>query len=230
MNSRLAAFYEAHPEMAPRDPIPDVRAAADRWAGASFTGDWSSIQATRGPEIARWYEGAPMSDPAARPSFEAMANETRRQFDFLTSPKGLGIDVSVSDTDPYANPAEMSADIERGKMKVLGTAVTGAHDYFDNDTNDMFRAVHDVFGHAGTGRGFDRHGEEAAWLSHSRMYTPAARPAMTAETRGQNSALNYGSNPGVFAPQKIITAPAAFSGIGRRGAQLAGVLGKQWGV
>jgi hypothetical protein len=84
----------------------------------------------------------------------------------------------------------------------------------------MFRAVHDVFGHAATGRGFDRHGEEAAWLSHIRMYSPAARPAVTTETRGQNSVLNFGSRPGTFPEQKVVTLPSGslVAPIGRRAA------------
>ena len=59
--------------------------------------------------------------------------------------------------------------------------------------NDVFRAVHDAFGHNGPGNPFFRApGEERAWGHHSLMYSPAARPAMTTETRGQNSWLNYG--------------------------------------
>jgi hypothetical protein len=58
--------------------------------------------------------------------------------------------------------------------------------------NDLFRAVHDVFGHAKEGVGFRHDGEENAWRQHLHMYSPTARPAMTAETRGQNSWVNFG--------------------------------------
>ena len=57
--------------------------------------------------------------------------------------------------------------------------------------NDMFRAVHDYFGHAIKGNSFGPKGEEIAWASHAQMYSPLARIAMTAETRGQNSFVNY---------------------------------------
>ena len=63
----------------------------------------------------------------------------------------------------------------------------------DAVANDAFRAVHDIFGHFGSGNPFFRHkGEERAFLEHSRMYSPEARGAMASETRGQNSWLNFG--------------------------------------
>ena len=171
--------------------------------------------------IAHEYEAAPMYDAAAEPHFRAMAEETKRQFDFMTKPKsegGLGVDVSVTQDDPYKRAAHMMQDAANSKFKVLSTQVTGGHPFFTNDENDMFRAVHDFFGHAATGRGFDPHGEEAAFRSHYAMFSPQARPAMATETRGQNSALNFGSNPGKFAPQKVVTLPSTqlITPIGRR--------------
>ena len=58
--------------------------------------------------------------------------------------------------------------------------------------NDLFRAVHDAFGHGLEGAGFRARGEENAWQAHAKMYTGLARGAMTSETRGQNSWLNFG--------------------------------------
>lgn len=59
------------------------------------------------------------------------------------------------------------------------------------NSNEMFRAVHDYFGHAIKGNTFGPMGEEVAWASHAQMYSPLARIAMSAETRGQNSFVNY---------------------------------------
>lgn len=59
------------------------------------------------------------------------------------------------------------------------------------NSNEMFRAVHDYFGHAIKGNAFGPIGEEVAWASHAQMYSPLARIAMSAETRGQNSFVNY---------------------------------------
>lgn len=79
--------------------------------------------------------------------------------------------------------------------------------------NDLFRAVHDAFGHGLEGAGFRARGEENAWQSHSRLYTGSAIGAMTSETRGQNSWVNYGpkgeqnrtasGEDTIFADQKV---------------------------
>lgn len=58
--------------------------------------------------------------------------------------------------------------------------------------NDLFRAVHDAFGHGLEGAGFRARGEENAWQAHARLFTGPAVGAITTETRGQNSWLNYG--------------------------------------
>lgn len=58
--------------------------------------------------------------------------------------------------------------------------------------NDLFRAVHDAFGHGLEGSGFRARGEENAWQAHVRLFTGSAVAAITTETRGQNSWLNYG--------------------------------------
>jgi hypothetical protein len=94
-------------------------------------------------------------------------------------------------------------------LQATGIIVDGRHLL----ANDVFRIVHDYFGHIKDGHGFRAEGEENAWQSHAAMYTPLARRAMTTETRGQNSWLNYGphgetnrsaSTPEtIFAPQKV---------------------------
>jgi hypothetical protein len=52
--------------------------------------------------------------------------------------------------------------------------------------------VHDAFGHGLEGAGFRAQGEENAWQAHVRLFTGSAVGAITSETRGQNSWLNYG--------------------------------------
>lgn len=58
--------------------------------------------------------------------------------------------------------------------------------------NDVFRVVHDYFGHAKDGNKFGATGEENAYRAHKQMYSPEAQKALTTETRGQNSWVNYG--------------------------------------
>jgi hypothetical protein len=153
--------------------------------------------------LAQAYHALPMNDPGAHAAFADMAAQVHRQYDHLTN--RMGIRVEPVDRDPYKNHLEMAHDLEHNRhLAVLSTRATGPHGFFDDETNDRFRAVHDAFGHAATGRAFDRHGEEAAWLAHSRMFTGPARHAMTTETRGQNATLIA---TGRFAPQKAALMP-----------------------
>lgn len=168
--------------------------------------------------VGNWYANAPMVDAASEAAYRAMAEDTARQFDMLTSPTsrgGLGVDVSVSSVDPYDTSKiegvrRMIEDMNNRKLAVLSTGATGGHPFFTNDQNDMFRAIHDAFGHGATGRGFNRHGEEAAYRSHSRMYSPEARPALASETRAQNAYVNQF---GDFGPQKMVTLPAELAAL-----------------
>lgn len=153
--------------------------------------------------IGRAYDSLPEHDESALPHFHAMREEVARQFDHLTN--HMGVHVEAVDHDPYRNVHEMVHDVQNNKrLKVLQTAVTGGHPFFSNDENDKFRAVHDAFGHAATGRGFDAHGEEGAYLAHARMFSHRALPAMTSETRGQNASLHLN---GDFGPQRVAVLP-----------------------
>ena len=169
--------------------------------------------------IADAYDRMPEFSREAVPAYRQMAHETGRQFDFMTKPRsrgGMGIDVEVTKHDPYGQRdvhdivGELRHDVvNKNRISVLSTAATGGHAVFSNDEKDMFRAVHDVFGHLGSGRGIDAHGEEAAFQKHSRMFSPLARSAMATETRGQNAALH---KHGSFQEQKIGLLPEHMQG------------------
>ena len=73
--------------------------------------------------------------------------------------------------------------------------------------NDKFRAVHDYFGHSIEGYQFGKDGEENAWIEHSKMFSPLAQVALSSETRGQNSFVNY-SGINDIALEKMKTAAA----------------------
>ena len=152
------------------------------------------------------------SDPAVRRSYEATLDETMDQYRAL---KDSGIDFKfLKDgmADPYArSPSLGYMDLrDNGRLWVFPTDQgygTGA-DISDNPllkrvgkvgdltnatANDAFRVVHDAYGHFGPGNPFFRApGEDRAWMNHSRMFSDDALPAMTSETRGQNSWVNYG--------------------------------------
>lgn len=171
--------------------------------------------AERGKCIAAAYLAAPRFDAAALPAFRVFRDETLCQFAFLTQPAddgGLGVRVEVCKNDPYTDAATMMADLRKHRqLKVYATAGSGnEHPFLTNDENDMFRAVHDAFGHASIGAGFDPDGEEAAWLKHSFMYSPLARQALTTETRGQTSTFFFHFQGQQFAEQKVALLPEEF--------------------
>jgi hypothetical protein len=173
--------------------------------------DWSAIgiDPVKGKQIAAAYLAAPAFDPDAIPAYRAMREETLRQLDYLTGK--LGVHVETTPDDPYADASEMMAELREGQLRVYATgAGDNGHPFFTDDENDAFRAVHDAFGHAATGRGFDRHGEEAAWRKHSQMYSLLARQAMTTETRGQSCTFIYANGGRIFPPQKTVLLPPEF--------------------
>lgn len=208
-------------------PIPELAAGAARYRKVNgFLApeqDYSQsvIPASATRQIGEHYMRAPQYDARAEPAYHAMALETSKQFEHLTKPKskgGMGIDVQVTKEDPYGwrgeKPAadysnyhyesvmpEMRRDLEENnRIKIYSTNTTGGHPFFGDETNDKFRAVHDVFGHMASGRGIDRHGEDAAYQKHAAMYSPLARGALAMETRGQQGALHV---TGDFQEQKV---------------------------
>lgn len=149
----------------------------------------------------------PGSSASISKSYEHLRREIGDQYDYMTRPKehgGMGLRHEVVAEDPYRSAAEMANDVRSGRIRTLasqttnepGSATGTSHQALSDEDNDRFRAVHDVFGHAAVGRGFSRHGEEAAYRSHIQMFSPEARQAATSELRGQNSYLNYSPEGG----------------------------------
>ena len=85
--------------------------------------------------------------------------------------------------------------------------------------NDLLRAVHDYYAHTMSTVGFGPLGEEAAWRNHMIMTkSPYARWALTSETRGQNSWVNFNEqalnveklSDRPFAEQKVDLLPVKY--------------------
>jgi hypothetical protein len=224
-------------------PSAAIREAAEsymRGTGRDYVPlqNYVPVDVPRATRIAQEYDRMPHvpTDPAVQRSYDALARETREQYQAL---KKLGIKfepLPANIPDPYAatprlamkdllenkhmyyfpseqgfgtGPGAAALAAQNPMLKGSGVHIGGKEVPF----NDLFRIVHDVFGHAKEGVGFRAAGEENAWRSHARMYSPEALPAMTAETRGQNSWVNFGpeaaANRGasgaatIYAPQKI---------------------------
>jgi len=200
------------------------------------------------------FERLPMFDDTAIPYYKKFIGETNMQYQVLLD---SGIKFELVDVDPYtpnkAGHQQMIADMESGTLKVLATDTAFGYPlatpegivkadvrnpmlavsrYTDVNgkimlENDVFRAVHDTFGHGMRGNTFGPIGEYNAWLAHKEMYSPDARRIMTTETLGQNTYTNYGQHmrdvdgnlikPGdpnyirpadrPFAPQKVALMP-----------------------
>jgi hypothetical protein len=200
---------------------------------------YAKVDPGRAKRIAAAYEAMPDNpdDPLTKASYAALAKETMAQYQ---AAKAAGFKAEFwhpsKQEDPYlASPRLAVEDVRNNHhMWVYPTyAGYGSGEITDEDVqknpmlqgtgehwngipvtvNDVFRAIHDYYGHAKEGVGFRADGEENAWRAHASMFSPLARMAMTSETRGQNSWLNYGphgdANRGartedtVFAPQKV---------------------------
>lgn len=144
-------------------------------------------------------------------AYRAFCTETETQFTALLE-AGVTMVPWRGAGQPYANSDKMFDDVNRRRIAFFPTA-SGHGELADNLDqsinpllqncgfeiegvpvcfNDLFRVVHDVFGHALEESNFGPTGEENAWRSHRRMFSKLAVAAMTTETRGQNSWVNFG--------------------------------------
>lgn len=183
------------------------------------------VVSTRAEEMAQVYEElvSDPTNPLVREAYEALVKESREQYEYMT--KELGIKVEFVDYDPYNIPGKngqmvpdsksMMEDVLNNKhLFVRSSAIDFAenpHPILSAEENDIFRAVHEFFGHAASGSNFRAAGEEGAWVSHSSMFSLKARRALTTETRGQNSYYNFRDpERKQFAPQKAALFPEEF--------------------
>jgi hypothetical protein len=137
--------------------------------------------------------GAKNYDDLMEKAYRQMAKETDDQFKRLP----YNFSYHRAGEGNYNGAKDMAADVH-GNRHLYVYQGGDKHDFLHNvdpqtglNENEKFRAVHDLLGHAIYGNEFGPKGEEMAWAVHQQMYSPLARMAMTAETRGQNSVVNY---------------------------------------
>lgn len=202
---------------------------------------YQKVDPERAKRIAAAYD-AMLHDPRhplVQASYNALVNETIGQYQAM---KRAGVHLEFYPdpaNDPYkSNPRLAIEDLRKNNHMYIFPTDTGygssgqlldAHlnpmlrdsgEYWNGKpvlVNDLFRAVHDYFGHGKEGVGFRADGEENAWRQHAAMFSPLARIALGTETRGQNSWLNYGphgeknrtaaTEDTVFADQKLGVLP-----------------------
>lgn len=147
----------------------------------------------------------------------AQANrETGAQFDLLGPQAGLRLRFHQG-AGEYPSSRAMIEDVTRNRnLNVfLGgeqhPQMSAVDPRSGRSANERFRAVHDYFGHAWPGAQFGPRGEEMAYTAHSQLYSPVARPALAAETRGQNSMVNYGPLNAQFHARRAAGEPVNFA-------------------
>jgi len=167
---RIANAYDRM-EHAPQDPkVAAAYGALDKETMAQ----WDALQKA-GAKIEFMPDGMP--DPYPGGPRDALA-DLRTNNHLWVFPTVQGYGSGVSDIDVASNPLLRPTGINHGGHDML--------------VNDAFRAVHDYFGHGMEGAHFGPRGEENAWLSHMKLYSPEAMSAATSELRGQNSWVNFG--------------------------------------
>ena len=184
--------------------------------------EFVEVDPERAARIADAYAQMPHApqDPQVKTAYAELIRQTVAQYRALEA-AGYRFWFFDENTDPYGgNPWNAMRDLRANQsMAVFATEAgfgSGATDLNVDDNpmladtgiewsygspdgpkkrvlaNDLFRAVHDAFGHGIEGAGFRARGEENAWQAHVRLFYGPAVAAITTETRGQNSWLNYG--------------------------------------
>lgn len=181
-------------------------------------------------KIADFYDSAEHDpeNPEVKRAYQALSDETLDQWQAIVD-SGVTIDPWTKPGQPYRDTSEVIEDIRKNKHLYFFPTKTGGTLPADHpmladsgiqgrSLNDIFRAVHDFFGHAKNGFEFGPRGEFNAFLAHSDMYSEEALPALAAETTGQNAWMYYGKRWEVekvpfperpFAPQKATILPEA---------------------
>ena len=165
-------------------------------------------------EIADWYDRAPMctGDVSEERQYQCFKKETLHQFITLLE-AGIRIEPWSGGGQPYPDSRTLQQRVrETGRLNVYMTrdghgcggvgSRTANHPMIEPSPitiggtvflyNDLFRAVHDYFGHIVRGNRFSIRGEFMASRDHLQMYTPDCHNVLLAETIGQISWFYHG--------------------------------------
>ena len=139
--------------------------------------------------VAEWFtETGAAPTEAVRRSYRALERDTTRLFSVIRD--GLGVRVSYvhTDDDPYTEASELCAELRESRSMLLRTiACDDPHPLLGGEEGgavDQLRVVHDVFGHAALGLGFDLQAEFGTWLQCRTLFSEQALPAAFCELVG----------------------------------------------
>jgi hypothetical protein len=197
----------------------DIQRIANEYNAANGLGshptDYMKVNPQTSAAVAQEYERMPHTpnDPETQQAYQSLAQETKAQYDHAVN-NGYQFEFYPQGVDPYpSSPRQAVLDLNHNKHMYVYPTESGygqeGEDFQDHPLlgdsgvrwngqpvthNDLFRAVHDFYGHAKEGLGFRADGEDNAYRQHQAMFSPMARRALASETRGQNSYVNYGPN------------------------------------
>jgi hypothetical protein len=139
--------------------------------------------------IAAWFsQGSYAPAQTIAVAYDALERETRALHAVVRATLGVRVHYTHGSEDPYDDAAELCADLRATRTMMLRTAALDTpHPRLDSTrggTLDRLRVVHDVFGHAALGLGFDVQSEYATWLQCRALFSPHARAAAFTELVG----------------------------------------------
>lgn len=182
-------------------------------------------------EMAQYHKDATddRQNPEMLKSYRAFFNETRAQYEVLVA-AGYSIEPWMEEGEPYGVDSNaVREDVLNNKhlYYLRSKSATGennegeltAENYIPFESsgivingddvllNDLFRAVHDIFGHVMVHNTFSPQGEYNAYKTHAVMYSEAAQKALFMETVVDNA---WYAIEGNYAPRKIYDVPQRF--------------------
>ncbi|WP_406632470.1 crotonobetainyl-CoA--carnitine CoA-transferase [Amycolatopsis sp. WGS_07] len=221
MDSALAdlaqAHVDGHSRAGPR--VADAAAAPLKWDDAYCR------------RVAAYYDQGPLFDldAALADRYRRFQRETWEHFQ-LVAEAGIEVRPWRGPGQPYRTSAELRAAVRTtGVLYVYLTSAahgpgTGraGHPMAEPSGvvadgvrlchNDIFRAVHDVFGHVLSGSGFSPRGEFRASFCHLSMYSEPVHPVLFTEQIAQICWYFYGPHAARrrYPEQKVFAFPEAY--------------------
>lgn len=210
-------FTDSDVQFSPGAGNPETRRVAEEYArkaGIEFTPHkgYDALPEDRVRAIADYFDAEAKHEPDSpevAASYKSLIEQTKAQYQAMLD-AGVKIEPWLETKgEPYANSTDMMKDVQENNHlwffltdNGFGDGGTAQHPMLEPTgikigdrellANDLFRAVHDYFGHTQQGFQFGPRGEFNAWKEHSRMFTDEAQGALAAETLAQNAWVNFG--------------------------------------
>ncbi|PXX70606.1 hypothetical protein DFR70_10125 [Nocardia tenerifensis] len=195
---------------------------------ATCTLDWDEDYCRR---VAAYFEKAPRLayDTVLVRRYDQFKRENLQQYRVVVD-AGITVRPWLTPGQPYRGSAELRASVRTtGELYVyLTSAGHGPEpderfhpmlepsgivvDGVELSHNDVFRVVHDAFGHVMSGRGFSARGEFGAAFCHMGMYSADVHPVLFTEQVAQICWFFFGPRSAErrYPPQKVFEFPTHY--------------------